>query len=93
MRALWYAGGIVLLTGLVAPAAAQQRAVGLRGGVSPTKLEFRPIDTSKLATPLPTLPQPKKPFSFSSLIPSFLKPSPSPSRAPRKLPAPAKPGG
>jgi hypothetical protein len=88
MRALFYGSAVSLVLIFAAALLAQQRAAGLPGSVSPGKLQFKPIDTSpsKLATPLPTLPVQKKPFSLSSLIPSFLKPKPSPAALPRRMP-------
>lgn len=74
------AGALLTILTLVVPVGAQSSSV-YKGGFNPQSIVNRPIDTSKAVAPV-IIPQAKKPFSISDLVPSFLKPGPSVPKAP-----------
>ena len=81
MRALLWCGAFLLVYGISAPVHAQSAAV-FHGGYNPQKIQNVPIDTSgKLNAPVAPFAGARKPFSFKSLIPSFLLPKDSTSSA------------
>jgi hypothetical protein len=58
----------------MATAATAQQSVGFNGSFSGQKTTNRPIDTSRLSTPLPQVPTVKRPFTLESLMPSWMFP-------------------
>ena len=69
-----------MLLALVVPVSAQSSSV-YKGGFNPQKIVNVPVDTSRAVAPV-SIPQAKKPFGFTDLLPSFLKPGPSVPKAP-----------
>lgn len=73
MRTSRWLGGLCLLAGIATTATAQQ-SVGFSGSFSGQTTQNRPIDTSRLSTPLPQVPTVKRPFALESLIPRWMFP-------------------
>lgn len=83
---------VTLVLGAVAPASAQKSSSVFQGGFNPPPSGGSSVfDSSRLVTPIPKVEQPKKPFSFTSLIPNFLLPGSSNVPAGRSVGAPTAP--
>lgn len=84
MRAWQWGGGVCLGLVLVCSLAAQTSV--FQGGAGARPVGNQPIDTSRLVTPLPPVPQNKKPFNLRDLLPSWLLPDSGPNSVRRPAP-------
>jgi hypothetical protein len=71
MRAARWLGGLGLVLGLTSLSEAQQ-AVSFNGSFSGTATRNVPLDTSRLSTPLPPVPQRPGKSRLFNLFPSFM---------------------